>query len=115
VPWGRRSKGFFTLGSIHEGMGRMPPPLLLYEDPPVYTPLELDGLERMPTGVFVVDATDRISTGAFGVDLSKPLANYTLGWLDPLGSHSDFTNPRAIELAAWMASGGSLKLGPPEP
>jgi hypothetical protein len=111
VPWGRRGKGLFTLGSIHEGMGRMSPPLALYPDPRVYSPHELDALESIPTGVFVVDATERISTGTFGVDLSKPLADYTLGWLDPLGAHSDFTNPRAIELAAWMASGGRIKLG----
>lgn len=113
VPWGRRGKGFFTLGSIHEGMGRMSPPLALYEDPPVYTPEELDALERVPTGVFVVDASERISTGAFGADLANPLADYTLGWLDPLGAHSDFTNPRAIVLAAWMTSGGRIELGEP--
>jgi hypothetical protein len=113
VPWGRRGKGFFTLGSIYEGMGRMSPPLALYKDPTVYTPEELDALERVPSGVFVVDATERISTGAFGADLANPLVDYTLGWLDPLGAHSDFTNPRAIALAAWMASGGRTALDEP--
>ncbi len=51
--------------------------------------------------------------GAFGEDLSNPLANYTLGWLDPIAAHSDFTNPRALELAAWMSSGGRIKLSEP--
>jgi hypothetical protein len=109
VPWGRRSKGFFTLGSLHEGMGRMSPPLALYPDPEVYSPAELDALETMPRGVFVVDASEVIDAGSFG-SLGNPLLDYTLGWLDPLGAHSDFTNPDAIELAAWMASGGRLEL-----
>jgi hypothetical protein len=115
VPWGRRSKGFFTLGSIHEGMGRLSPPLALYPDPKVYDPRDLDALESVPSGVFVVDASELINEGSFGQDLSNPLVDYTLGWLDPLGAHSDFTNADAIALAAWMASGGRLKLGkPPE-
>jgi hypothetical protein len=110
VPWGRRTKGLFTLGSIHEGMGRLSPPLALYRDPEVYSPAELDALESVPRGVFVVDASELIDQGSFG-SLSNPLVDYTLGWLDPLGAHSDFTNPDAIALAAWMASGGRLKLG----
>jgi hypothetical protein len=115
VPWGRRSKGLFTLGSIHEGMGRLSPPLALYTDPDVYTPDDLDALESIPSGVFVVDASELINEGSFGQDLSNPLVGYTLGWLDPLGAHSDFTNADAIALAAWMASGGRLELRePPE-
>jgi hypothetical protein len=113
VPWGRRSKGFFTLGSIHEGMGRLSPPLAFYTDPRVYDPEDLDDVEGIPNGVFVVDASELIREGSFGQDLSNPLADYTLGWLDPIAAHSDFTNPDAIALAAWMASGGRTKLGKP--
>jgi hypothetical protein len=113
VPWGQRSKGLLTLGSIHEGMGRMSPPLLLYSDPRVYSPEELNALEGIPNGVLVVDASELIRRGSFGQDLSNPLVGYTLGWLDPLGAHSDFTNRRALALAAWMASGGRIKLREP--
>ena len=58
----------------------------------------------------VVDASELIRRGSFGLDLTNPLVDYTLGWLDPIAAHSDFTNPEAIALAAWMASGGRTRL-----
>ena len=63
----------------------------------------------MPKGVFVVDASDIITEGSFGQDLSNPLVDYTLGWIDPIGAHSDYTDPESIALAAWLASGGRTK------
>ena len=110
VPWGRRSKGFLTLGSIHDGLGRMATPLVFGEPIPIYSPDQLNDLEGMPSGVFVIDASDIITEGSFGADLSNPLADYTLGWIDPLGAHSDYTDPESIALAAWLASGGRTKI-----
>jgi hypothetical protein len=54
--------------------------------------------------VFVVDSSDIIKRGTFGLDYSKPLVDYSLGWLDPLGAHSDYKNPEVLELLRWFAN-----------
>lgn len=111
VIWGQRSKGIFTLGPIHEGVGRMVPPRLFKRRPiPIYSLKELAALSAPPNGVFVVDATPIVRRGMFGADLSKPWINYTVGWIDPTGAHGDYTNAEVVGLMAWMANGVPLKL-----
>ena len=61
-------------------------------------------MKAPPNGVFVVDASDIIKKGAFGFDCSNPLFDYTLGWLDPMGAHSDFKNPESLALLKWFAN-----------
>jgi hypothetical protein len=61
-------------------------------------------MKAPPNGVFVVDASDIIKSGALGFDRSKPLFDYTIGWIDPMGSHSDFKNPEAMALLRWFAN-----------
>jgi hypothetical protein len=108
-PWGRRGKGIFTLGPLHEGMGRMyTPELLRRESVPVYSIRELQGMDAAPKGVFVVDTSSIVKKGAFGMDLSKPWFDFTLAWLDPIGAHSDFTNKQIMDLLSWMANGTPL-------
>ena len=104
-PWGQRGKGIFTLGPIHEGMGRMVPPRIFNRfTAPIYSLEEIGQMDSPPRGVFVVDASEIVTQGSLGVDLSRPWADYTLGWIDPLGAHSDFKNPEVMELLSWIAN-----------
>jgi hypothetical protein len=104
VPWGQRGKGIFMLGGVNEGMGRLVPPAMIGSQVPVYSPSDVLQLKRPPNGVFVVDASDIIKRGAFGLDRGNHLFDYTLGWLDPMGSHSDFKNPEAMGLYKWFVN-----------
>jgi pimeloyl-ACP methyl ester carboxylesterase len=104
IPWGQRGKGFFMLGGLNEGMGRLVPPAMIGGQVPVYSLPEISQMKAPPNGVFVVDASDIIKSGALGFDRSKPLFDYTIGWIDPMGSHSDFKNPEAMALLRWFAN-----------
>jgi hypothetical protein len=44
--------------------------------------------------------SDRITRGTFGQNLGNPFWDYTLGWLDPIGAHGDYRNPRVIRVLA---------------
>jgi hypothetical protein len=110
VIWGQRSKGIFTLGPIHEGVGRMATPRLFRKSPPVYGLEELAALPGPPTGLFVVDATEIIHRGMYDIDLANPWVNYTLGWFDYSGAHSDYVNAEVVSLLSWLANGTPLKL-----
>ena len=37
------------------------------------------------------------------LDLNDPLVDYTIGWVDPMGAHSDFKNPEVLSLLSWFA------------
>ena len=52
----------------------------------------------------MVDASQIIHEGALGLDQNNPLVDYTIGWLDMMGAHSDFKNPEVMELLAWFAN-----------
>jgi len=104
VPWGQRGKGIFMLGGLNEGMGRLVPPAMLGSQVPVYSPSDISQMKAPPTGVFVVDASDIVRTGPFGIDRGNHLFDYTLGWLDPLGAHSDYKNPESLALLRWFAN-----------
>jgi hypothetical protein len=71
---------------------------------PVYSPSDIAQMKVPPNGVFVVDASDIVRIGAFGLDRGNHLFDYTLGWLDPMGAHSDFKNPEAMTLLKWFAN-----------
>jgi pimeloyl-ACP methyl ester carboxylesterase len=104
VPWGQRGKGFFELGGLNEGMGRLVPPAMIGSQVPIYSLSDISQMKAPPNGVFVVDASNIIKRGAFGFDRSNHLFDYTLGWLDPMGSHSDFKNPEAMGLYKWFVN-----------
>lgn len=110
-PWGQRSKGIFTLGPLHEGLGRMPTPQLIQPIPlPVYSIEELSKMEKAPKGIFVADCSDIVKRGAFKVDLNNPLADFTVSWIDPIGAHSDFTNKGVMSLLSWLANGTPIDI-----
>ncbi len=108
IPWGQRGKGFFNLGALNESVGRLRTPALVGDIPSsVYTLEEIQesrrdsecGLPRC-SGIVMVDATDFIETGVFGGSYNQPRFDYTVGWIDPLGSHSDYKNETVVELLA---------------
>jgi pimeloyl-ACP methyl ester carboxylesterase len=103
-PWGQRGKGIFMLGGLNEGMGRLVPPAMIGSQVPIYSLSDVSQKKAPPNGVFVVDASNIIKRGAFGFDRSNHLFDYTLGWLDPMGSHSDFKNPEAMGLYRWFVN-----------
>lgn len=111
VPWGQRSKGFFTLGPIHEGLGRMVTPRMAGGGKiPIYSLEALSELESAPPGLFVVDATSIIHKAGLGIDLSRPMVNYTIGWLAPVGAHGDIRNAEVVGLLSWLANGTPVLL-----
>jgi hypothetical protein len=106
VPWGRRSKGFLALGGLHESLGRLATPAWPGKLP--YAWYTLKTLESAPpaakdcalpscTGVLLVDVSDGVGGGWYG-DLRNPWINGTLGWLDPIGTHSVYADPQIVGL-----------------
>ena len=111
VAWGRRGKGFLNLGALNESVGRLYTPAMIGDLPDgqsqIYTLQDLRtardtqacGLPRCK-GILLLDATDIIDVGSFGLSLNDPLVDYTLGWLDPLGSHLDYRNEHVARVIA---------------
>jgi pimeloyl-ACP methyl ester carboxylesterase len=97
VPWGRRGKGIFSLGTLHESVGRTSAKGFLSRAAP-----EVFGMEsvRLVAGeecllptcrtTFALDAASVIRTSGLGLDLGQPLADFTIGWIDPIGAHGDY-------------------------
>jgi hypothetical protein len=92
VEWGRHSKGAFTMGASNESMGRM-----TRGGFGRYTPESL--ASSLPCGlpvcggVIPVDMSDHVDRGSwYKWGLNEALVDYTLGWLDPIGAHSDYMN-----------------------
>ncbi len=101
VPWGQRSKGVFSLGGALESVGRGSRwGLFVGEALSVHAPGEVVDRSRgtcaLPTcaGPFAVDVSDIVRESAFGLDLGRPLVDFTLGWLDPVGAHGEYLPPR---------------------
>lgn len=57
---------------------------------------------KFPNGVISIDMSKEIRAGIVGEDLNKHLTDWTIGWLDPVGAHTDYTdyirNPEIFEL-----------------
>jgi hypothetical protein len=98
---GQRSKGLFTLGPVHDAVGRMVAPRMLGpDDPRVYGLAELSDVP--PAEVFAVDASEIVKQGIYGLDLGKSAVDFTIGWLDPIGAHSDYTNREVVRLMSYI-------------
>lgn len=120
--WGRRHKGAFYLGSMHESAATIIEPhnyglffaiRTLVGDlfnrelaktavvQPVTTQARvIESKGMLPNGIIPVDMTEEIDTGAFSEDLStRPnLTEPIFGWADPIGSHNDYEIPEVYEL-----------------
>jgi hypothetical protein len=113
IPWGRRGKGIFSLGPLHESVGRLlTPAVIAQERPPVYTSEELFEFESGPegcglpvcSGILIVDASELIYHSAYGPSLKTEFANFTLGWLDPIGAHGDYRTRKVARLMALITA-----------
>ena len=91
-------------------MGRLVPPALFGDQVPIYSLKEISEMESPRDGLFVVDASEIIDKGAFGLDQNNPLVDYTIGWFDLMGAHSDFKNPEAAALLSWFANSAPYNL-----
>jgi hypothetical protein len=93
-------KGAFNLGSLHESAAR-----LVREtgrDVPIWLDqiVSTNGGESNLTlklGINFVNAQEVVSRSLFstGLDYNSKFADYTVGWLDPVGSHDD-TRPHRL-------------------
>lgn len=117
VPWGSRDKGFFNLGALHEAVGRASTRGIWLSEVPTVVTLEglIEARNTAPCGlpackgVIALDASNIVSEGIFGLDLNYWTADFTVGWLDPIGSHSDYRGAEVIGLIAQMMRGGHAR------
>ncbi len=114
VSWGRRGNGLFSLGTLHESVGRTSAPGFLSRSAPAVFGMESvrfeDGEEcQLPScrKTFALDASSAIREGGLGLDLERPLANFTLGSIDPIGAHGDYLGPGPVRvISATLARPG---------
>jgi hypothetical protein len=85
-------KGLLDAGRWHEAASR-----ISFDSPDILSPAgtvdstnKPTGLAIKPHGLQFVYADDLISRLTHGIDYRNPYWNYTLGQLDPIGSHMDF-------------------------
>jgi hypothetical protein len=108
IAWGRRGKGLFNLGALNESVGRLRTHAMVDDvSSPVYSLADFESARgstecNLPrcTGVLLLDASDFIEIGVFGLSLKRPSVDFTLGWLDPLGAHTDYKNETVVHLIA---------------
>jgi len=101
--WGAR-KGIFDLGPLYESAARVSmgraanwdtllTDATVSQNSPNNIAFKTDSVQSR--GVTFVDASSKVSTGVYGADYSHAtkrgvLADYSVGWIDPVGAHSDF-------------------------
>lgn len=94
LQWGTKSKGLFELGAPFESAGRLTSVAIgNTPQPRSYSVEEAQQLlQRGYKGLMYVDESSRISHSAFGqaIDLQNPALDFTVGWFDPIGAHSDY-------------------------
>jgi hypothetical protein len=112
VPWGRQSKGLLALGGLHESLGRLATPAWPGKVP--YAWYTLKSFDAAPqagcalprcSGVLLVDVSDEVGGGWYG-DLRNPWINASVGWLDPIGTHSVYSDPKIVGLLPRLIGGG---------
>jgi len=122
VAWGERSKGFLDLGLLNESPARVlvAPYQAPREFPLIREPARDDtataaagvcGTERC-RGLIFLDASHQIDTGSFGLSLERRWVDYTLGWIDPIGSHADYRKQEVIDVMLHIALGDAPQADP---
>ncbi len=99
ADWGRSRKGFLEMGGQRESVGG---DLAIAIGANRTRAVDLgtwlsDGSGIEQEGLTVVDASSIVSEGLLG-NLNQPLVDYTVGWIDPIGAHSDFLHPETLAL-----------------
>lgn len=90
--WGNRNKGLFNLGPINESAGRIRTSPLEDDrtEPPLtitYETLFSEQTPPIPNGITFVDMSNVRGKGMYGLNYNNPLWDFTVGWLDPIGTH----------------------------
>jgi hypothetical protein len=105
VPWGRRGKGLFSLGTLHESVGRTSAKGFLSRAAPEVFGIDsvqlVEGEDCMLPScrtTFAIDASPVIHKSGLGFDLERPVADFTIGWLDPIGAHGDYLGPGPVRV-----------------
>lgn len=94
--WGERHKGIFTLGPLSESAGRLVvSPIGTFQQAPVYEVGPFLRLEESKLPWIFVDVSNEAGKGIYGMNYNNRIADFTLGWLDPIGSHF-YYHERAI-------------------
>jgi hypothetical protein len=106
--WGERHKGLFNLGYTAESVTRTPSWTNRSDDefafgreyPPAVTIADaLDDSFAPLRGLVHVDASEVLGRHSWtGLDLDHPLVDFTVGWLDPVGSHAGYHRPEIYRL-----------------
>ena len=111
--WGARHKGLFELGLLHESAGRLY--TAPYSEPRDAPLLSIDeflsddvalqlGCEPLECeGLIFLDASPVIDRGAFNLRLENRLVDYTIGWLDPIGSHANYEEREVVEIMSRLS------------
>jgi pimeloyl-ACP methyl ester carboxylesterase len=99
--WGHRHKGVFSLGALHESVARIATPSL-----PRFSKRDIHNLDSFlvtsnsKDNIIFVDVSDSVSVGDglfslvnWELDYASPWTDFTLAWLDPVGSHFHYREP----------------------
>ena len=98
--WGDKHKGAFSLGSLNESSARLySPPLFANTQAEIHSIETFLSLEKMShSNIIYVDVSDAVSEGIFGVSYTNPAIDFTLGWIDPVGSHFKYHNKAVYKI-----------------
>lgn len=97
--WGEGHKGIFSLGPLIESSGRLlvsPPGT--FERVPVYNAEEFLRLEKSDLPWIFVDASAEAGKGIYGGNYNNSFWDFTLGWVDPIGSHFYYHEEKIYDL-----------------
>ena len=98
--WGKRNKGLFNMGATAESVTRTPSWTNRSDDGfnfgretsgiiDIKTLLNRTG--PFPRKLTYIDASEVIDGISWAdVDMGTPIVDYTIGWLDPIGAHTDY-------------------------
>lgn len=97
--WGEGHKGIFSLGPLIESTGRLlVSPLGTFKRAPIYNIEEFLRLEKSDLPWIFVDVSPEAGKGLYGGSYVKPFLDFTLGWLDPIGSHFYYHEEKIYDL-----------------
>ena len=115
--WGDRNKGLFSLGILSESAASStaiplrPETEIASQRGTFWKLLNIGSVHHsdftlqevldrtrsesltVPSRFTFIDASEELSRGIYGLDYEHPAFEYSVGWLDPLGCHSQYRTP----------------------
>jgi hypothetical protein len=111
--WGAQHKGLFHVGAMHESATTYVNPHANRIFDLMTSALPLDSIggkalvhpsqnhlnNRLPNGIIPIDLSEKINKGIFFEEpLNESVVDWTVGWLDPVGAHTDWEQPAVYQL-----------------